>query len=123
MGAKKALKKIRLYDKRIWKWNRRKKCKKIKKGNLNNEIPDIPKKVIKIKKINGIRFCKIKWKKRRNNNYPKPSYVKYDIIKDRYPALLLEYIENHIHYEESPDIKININENRNDVIKNGKNKN
>ena len=100
-----------------------KNVKKMKKGSLDNEIPDVPKKVIKLKKINGIRFCKIKWKKRRNNNYPKPSYVKYDIIKDRFPSLLLEYIENHIHYEESPDVKINIDENKNEVIKNGKNKN
>ena len=96
--------------------------KKMKKGSLKNEIPDIPKKVIKMKKINGERYCKIKWRKRRNNNNPTPSYVKYDIVKDRYPLLLLEYIEKHIHIEDSPDIKINVNEDETDKVKDGKNK-
>ena len=71
--------------------------KKMKKGSLNNEIPDIPKKVIKMKKINNIRYCKIKWRKRRTNNTPTPSYVKYEIIKDKYPLLLLSFIERHLH--------------------------
>ena len=82
--------------------------KKMRKGSLNNEGPDIPKKVVKMKKINGTRYCKIKWRKRRNNNNPKPSYVKYDIIKDKFPFLLLDYIEKHIHYEETPEAKNNV---------------
>ena len=90
----------------------------MKKGSLNNEIPDIPKKIIKMKKINDIRYCKIKWRKRRNNNNPIPSYVKYDIIKDKFPLLLLEFIEKHIHLEDSPDTKIKINDdNDNDNYK------
>ena len=84
--------------------------KKMKKGSLNKEKPDIPKKIIKIKKIEGIRYCKLKWKKRRNNYIPTSSYIKYNIIKDKYPLLLLEYIENHIHLKEYPKQKININE-------------
>ena len=40
--------------------------KKMKKGSLKNEIPDVPKKIIKMKMINNIRYCKIKWRKRRN---------------------------------------------------------
>ena len=87
--------------------------RKMKKGSLNNEIPDIPKKIVKIKKMNDIRYCKIKWRKRRNNNNPIPSYVKYDIIKEKFPLLLLEFIEKHIHLEETPEIKININESDN----------
>ncbi len=96
--------------------------KRMRKGSLNKEVPDIPKKVVKMKKINDIRYCKIKWRKRRNNNNPTPSYVKYDIIKDRYPMLLLEYIEKHIHYEESPENKLQVNEEKNEEVKNGKNK-
>ena len=87
--------------------------RKMKKGSLNNEIPDIPKKIVKIKKMNDIRYWKIKWRKRRNNNNPIPSYVKYDIIKEKFPLLLLEFIEKHIHLEETPEIKININESDN----------
>ena len=83
--------------------------KKMKKGSLNKEVPDKPKKVIRMKMINGIRYCKIKWRKRRNNNNPTPSYIKYDIIKDMFPLLLLEYIEKHIHSEESPETKIDLN--------------
>ena len=87
-----------------------KNVKKMKKGSLNKEVPDIPKKVVKMKMINGIRYCKIKWRKRRNNNNPIPSYVKYDIIKERFPLLLLEYIEKHIHIGENSEEKVQIND-------------
>ena len=97
--------------------------KKMRKGSLNKEIPDIPKKVIKMKIISGIRFCKIKWKKRRNNNNPTPSYAKYDIIKEKYPKIILDYIEKHIHYEETPEKKINFNEEEINETKFSKNKN
>ena len=100
----------------------KKSVQKMRKGSLKNEVPDIPKKVVKIKKINDIRYCKIKWRKRRNNNNPTPSYVKYDIIKDKYPMLLLEYIEKHIHYEEAPENKIEVNEENKEEVKNGKTK-
>ena len=85
--------------------------KKMKKGSLNNEVPDVPKKIIKMKKINGERYCKIRWRKRRNNNNPTPSYIKYEILKDKFPFLVLDYIERHIHLKELPDQKINVNEN------------
>ena len=52
----------------------------------------------------------MKWRKRRNNNNPSPSYVKYDIIKEKFPLLLLDFIEKHIHLEETPEIKVQINE-------------
>ena len=50
------------------------------------------------------------------------SRAEYDILKDRYPLLLLEYIEKHIHIEDSPDIKINVNEDEPEKVKEGKNK-
>ena len=81
--------------------------RKMKKGSLNNEVP---KKIIKMKNINNIRYCKIKWKKRRNNNNPIPSYVKYEIIKEKFPMLLLEFLEKHMHLEDIPEMKVNISE-------------
>ena len=85
----------------------------MKKSSLKNEIPDVPKKIIKMKMINNIRYCKIKWRKRRNNNNPTPSYVKYDIIKEKFPYLVLDFIEKHMHLEDTPEVKINFNENEN----------
>lgn len=80
--------------------------KKMKKGTLKGKRPDTPKKVIKIRNISNVRYCKIKWKKRRDNNYPTPSYIKYDIIKEKFPLLLLKFIERHLHLEENPDEKV-----------------
>ena len=91
-------------------------------SGIIGEIPDIPKKVIKMKKINGERYCKIKWRKRRNNNNPTPSYVKYDEIKEKFPLILLDYIEKHIHMEDSPEIKLDVNDEQIEKGKNGKNK-
>ena len=99
-----------------------KSVKKMRKGSLKNEVPDIPKKVIKMKKINGVRFCKIKWRKRRNNNNPTPSYVKYDEIKEKHPLILLDYIEKHIHMEDSPEIKLDVNDEQIEKGKSGKSK-
>ena len=95
--------------------------KKMKKGSLKNEIPDIPKKVIEMKKINDVCYCKIKWRKRRNNNNPTPSYVKYDTIKEKFPFLLLDYIERHLHIEGNEDEKIFNSENE-EVNKDSKTK-
>lgn len=83
----------------------RKRITRLKKGKLIGDIPDEPKKVIKIKTINKSRYCKLKWKKRRNNEVPTPSYIKYDIIKERYPYLILDFIEHHIHLTDDPQKK------------------
>lgn len=94
--------------------------KKMQKGTLKGEMPDIPKKVIKIKKINNVKYCKIKWKKRRGNLLPTPSYIKYDLIKESYPFVLLEFIESHIHLKDNPEVKIKIeidNDEKEDYLK------
>lgn len=87
-----------------------KNVRKMQKGTLKGNMPDIPKKVIKMKNINNIRYCKIKWKKRRNNGLPTPSYVKYEIIKEQFPYLLLDFIEHHIHLLDNPETKVVFNE-------------
>lgn len=99
-----------------------KKVKEMKKGTMKGNMPDIPKKVIKIKKIKKIRYCKIKWKKRKNNELPTPSYVKYDIIKDQFPVLLLEFIEHHTYLSDTPGIKVVFNEEDDKKEDNGKSK-
>ena len=68
MGTKGEFKKIGL--KEYEKGTGKKSVQKMRKRSLKNEMPDIPKKVNKIKIINDIRYYKIKWRKRRNNNNP-----------------------------------------------------
>lgn len=84
----------------------RKNVRKLKKGKLIGEFPDVPKKVIKIKTINKFRYCKVKWKKRRNNELPIPSYIKYETVKEKFPYLLLDFIEHHVHLADDTQKKI-----------------
>jgi len=80
--------------------------------NTNNikltfdEVPgciekDIPLKILYVKSIkdtnknNHIKFL-IQWSQNKNDYTPDPSYVNYEVIKEKFPKILLDYIETKI---------------------------
>jgi hypothetical protein len=63
-------------------------------GNINT---DIPKKIVYAKNITGKGiYCMVDWKKTKEGKKPEPSYYPSDIIKKKYPELLLEYYQKRI---------------------------
>jgi hypothetical protein len=84
--------------------------KEIKVSNDNkitfDEVPgsiekDIPLKILYVKSIkdknknNHIKFL-IQWSQNKNGSTPDPSYVNYEVIKEKFPKILLDYIETKI---------------------------
>ena len=89
-----------------------------RKWKIGNIEEDAPKCIIDAEiKPNFDLYMKIKWKKRRANIQPGDSLVPYHIVKKKYPYLVLDYFENHLHVRNNQGIKrIKFNEKENKFL-------
>ena len=88
-----------------------------RKWKIGNIEEDAPKYILDAElKPNFELFMKIRWKKRRANIQPADSLVPYQVIKKKYPYLVLEYFEKHIHVKNFGNKKIKYDEKKDKYV-------
>ena len=88
-----------------------------RKWKIGNIEEDSPKYIIDAElKPNFELYMKIRWKKRRANIQPADSLVPYHVVKKKYPYLILEYFEKHIHVRNFGNKKIKYDEKKDKYV-------